>query len=133
MDDESNYIAELVSGSKDANEESKRVCLALMRASDGFKKPVFYTGSSKHILEGIHNMISSQRETCLNTAVALISDFEFKEHYGHVLNGELCTEDHPKKGKTNTIWLADYRCLKLDAKAKEVSQEEVDKTQLIES
>lgn len=124
-----NAIKYLIYMSRNAGEESKRICFALIDASEKFTKPVYYTSNSKDGEIGVDCMVSSAGQTHLQEILkAMGVDFCFS-HCGGYFAPETGFVERLKPGEryTHTSWLSKKR---YDRDAIEISQEEVEEMEL---
>ena len=125
-EDQINVLKYLITKSKDAGEKTKKACLALIDASQDLSRPVYFTGYSKDIAFGVHEMVSTHGSTYLNEIMRLMStNWSFSHHGGY---HEKTTQMFVGRMKddckyTHTIWLSPIR---YDSKAIGISSDQVD-------
>jgi len=121
----------LVFKSKDAGPETKKACLALIDASQGLTKPVFFTGYSKDIYDGAHGIISGQGTTHLNQVMKVLgTEFVFSSHDGFfTAPGQFQSGSRIGEKHTRTLWLSSTEC---DSSASEISLDQVEAIELID-
>jgi len=116
----------LISTSKDAGEETKKACLALINASQGLSIPVYFTGHSKDISFGVHNMVSAHGTTHLNEIMRLMNTkWRFSHHGGYFekITKSFIVQMSNGHKYTHTIWLSPVR---YDEKAIGINRDQVD-------
>jgi hypothetical protein len=126
-----NALKYLILKSQSSGPETKKVCFALIDASEGLTKPVCFTGYSEDITYGVHDMSSSLRNTHLGALMKLIgTNFEFSDHDGYFSKtGEFLTKIHPEEKRTRTIWLSSKP---YDREAEKVTVEQVEAVELVD-
>ena len=119
----------LIFKSKDCGPETKKICFALIDASEGLTKPVYFTANSKDAQDGPACMVSSVSSTHLQEVLkAAGSDTVLSHHGGFFVSpGIFKPELRNKEKHTHTIWLSFKR---YDKKAFEVTKETVEKVEL---
>jgi len=129
-DDQINALKYLIFMSKDAGPETKKICFALIDASERFKKPVYFTGNTKDAQFGVHDMVSSNGTTHLSEILKTVGlKFRFSHHDGFFVSGGNFFQSRFRKGEkhTHTIWLSET-CY--DRFASEIKKEDVEKVEL---
>lgn len=128
-DEQINALKYLIFMSKDAGPETKKACFAMIDASERFTKAVYFTGNTKDIQYGVHNMVSSNGTTYLDEILKAIGiKFLFSHHHGYFISsGNFNPEYKNGENHTHTIWLSNER---YDKFATEVISEDAEKIDL---
>ncbi len=121
----------LILNSKDADDEDKKICFALIDASQGFTKPVYFTIKDLPIdgeIPGIDRMVSSVGSTHLDAIMtALGTKYRFSFHGGYFRN-KIWYSKIRVKGKWDfTVWLSDTR---YDRQATSINKNRVSRVEL---
>ncbi len=128
-----NALKHLIMFSRDCGEETKRACFALIDASEGLTNPVYFTGYTEDISDGVHALSSYFRTTHLDQImIAMGIKFKFSHLGGHFtdsINSKFVVKRIKGKEHAHTIWLSSER---YDQKAKPITQKEVDGIKLID-
>jgi len=103
-----NALKYLILVSPDCGQETKKACFALIDASEGLTKPVFFTGYSEDITYGVHGMCCSHGKTHLDALMHLMGmEFKFSHHGGYFISpGNFQSKLKRWKKYTHTIWLS---------------------------
>jgi hypothetical protein len=128
-DDQINALKYLIFKSKDADLETKKICFALIDASERFTKPVYFTSNMSDESYGTHNMVSANGSTHLTEILqAMSTEFIFSTHQGFFasVGNFVCIMKNGEKN-TLTIWLSNTR---YDNSAVEIKKEDVEKLEL---
>lgn len=121
-----NSLKYLIFMSKNSGPETKKICFALIDASEGLTKAVCFTVNSEDAQFGIHNMVSFNGTTHLQEIMKCIgTKMSFSHHGGyHDKDGVFQPELIEGEEHTHTIWLSEIR---YDKKALELIKEYVEK------
>lgn len=96
-----------INESRDADEKTKKICISLIKASENFTKPVYFTfrheNATDSIARGIHDMISEGKNTHLNHALKSINSEFLFSHCSGSLKNESFSQKEPGY---YTIWLS---------------------------
>ncbi len=99
----------VILNSRDCGDETKKACLALIDASEKLTKSVFCTGYSEDITFGLHNMLSLNGKTHLDSKLSqLDTKLKFSHFGGYFHNGKLINYCREGKKYTHTIILSPY-------------------------
>ncbi len=112
-----NALKYLIFKSEDARDWARKILLALIDASKGLTKPVYFTGNLNEVY--MEDMFCTHHSTHLHEVVKLTgSKFKFSHHDGYFsCTGKFKPCNHPKKGNLHTVWLSTE---KYDKKAKKL-------------
>ena len=120
----------LIYMSNDAGPETKKICFALIDASEGLTKPVYFTSNFEDNSDcGTHNMVSVNGTTHLQELLMTMgTKFIFCTHSGHFdFAGNYNGKSREGENNTLTIWLSNVR---YDKNASPIASKLVEETKL---
>jgi hypothetical protein len=115
----------LINESQDAGAQIKRILLALIEASDGLTKPVYFTDFTKRVACGISDVLDQKSDVHLKKLFCLLgTKFQFSSQFGHFDSRGFRSLTYPGKLYTVTIWFSPFM---YDRSAKEVTSKQIHK------